>query len=120
MLPDSSFLFFHELGRVSKHTERYTHVPLLFLLSLSAIAAIQKTVHVYKISESIFCTPLTGTCKPGGGTNFPGGSIYFRKIHSRGTNLKGVQIKRDSATGVTETLTQNTGNHSSLYSCIGL
>ena len=108
MLPDSSFLFFHELGRVSKHTERYTHVPLLFLLSLSAIAAIQKTVHVYKISKSIFYTPLTGTCKPGGGgTNFSGGSIYFRKSHSRGTNLKGVQIKRDSAIGQTETLTQN-------------
>ena len=91
MLPDRSFLFFHELGRVSKHTERYTPVPLLFLLSLSAIAAIQKTVHVYKISKSIFYTPLTGACKPGGGggDKFFWGVQIFQKNSFQGNEFEG-------------------------------
>ena len=70
LIPDSSFLFLHEGKSCPTHTEWHIQVSrLVILLSFSAIAAIQKTVHVYIQDKQ-------------GGTNFSGGSIYFRKIRS--------------------------------------
>ena len=66
----------------------------VLLLSLSAIAAIQKTVHVYKISKSILYTDISD--RP----SWNGQQAIDRNLHVQArTNLKGVQITRDRPCG---------------------